>query len=243
MDMNRKQFIGSLFAGITVGCNPAFAAEQSEFDKCRADILYWVDNYLTVHDRLYGDLKMSPQQREYLKRVSTSPDYLFCAKGRQIGASTANLVFAHWKTRFFENQHVFIVEPNLMCVERFQEIDRDSIFHTPAPCQEGSMIYITTPKGIERGIDWNDRNKTFILDEFAWWSQNYMDKESWKSLCSNLSQPLLVKEHPKVFEKYACNFIVVSTPADHSDLFSMLVNNVDDSRRLILPSPTRGLKA
>lgn len=242
MDMNRKQFIGSLLAGITVGCNPAFATEQSEFDKCKADILYWVDNYLSVHDRLHGWLEMSPQQREYLKRMSETKDYLFCAKGRQIGASIANLVFARWKARFFENHHVFIVEPNLRCAEDAKHID-NCIFQLPSRCQEGSWVYITTPKGIERGIDWHDPNKTFILDEYAWWNQNCMDKESWRSLCSNLSQPLLVKEHPKAFEKYACNFIVVSTPSDHSDLFSMLVNNVDDSRRLILPSPTRGLKA
>ena len=85
MEMNRKQFLGSLLAGATIGCTPAFAKpvlEPTEFEKCRNDILYFVDNYLEVNDRLYGKLKMSPQHREYLKRISTAPDYLFCAKGR-----------------------------------------------------------------------------------------------------------------------------------------------------------------
>ena len=235
MDISRKQFIGSLFAGITVGCNPAFATEQSEFDKCKADILYWVDNYLSVYDRLYGWLEISPQQREYLKRMSETKDYLFCAKGRQIGASTANLIFARWKARFFENHHVFIVEPNLMCVERFKEIDRESIFQLPSRCQEGSMVHITTPSGIERGIDWHDPNNTFILDEYAWWSDNLesfeLSMELHNAICDSNSDSTLK------------NIIVVSTPTDHSDLFSMLVNNVDESRRLILPSPARGLKA
>lgn len=243
MDMNRKQFIGSLFAGMTIGCNPAFATEQSEFDKCKNDILYWVDNYLSVHDRLYGDLKMSPQQREYLKRMANASDYLFCSKGRQIGASTANLVFAHWKTRFFENHHVFIVEPNLRMAERFQEIDSESIFHTPAPCQKGSMIFITTPRGIERGIDWNDRNKTFILDEFAWWSDNCLGNEGMNNLISKLSG----SQHKNVVS--GSRFIVTSTPyltpgePSLGNMFSMFLNDVDESRRLVLPNRTMGLRA
>ena len=243
MDMNRKQFIGSLFAGITVGCNPAFATEPSEFDKCKNDILYWVDNYLSVHGRLHGWLEMSPQQREYLKRMAETKDYLFCAKGRQIGASTANLVFAHWKTRFFENQHVFIVEPNFRCAERFQEIERESIFQLPSRCQEGSWVYITTPKGIERGIDWNDRNNTFILDEFAWWSDNFLGNESMNNLIFKLSG-----FQRKDVVSGSC-FIVTSTPylspgePSLGNVFTTFLNDVDESRRLVLPSPMRGLKA
>jgi hypothetical protein len=122
-----------------------------------------------------------------------------------------------------------------MGAERFQEIDRDSIFHTPAPCQEGSMVHITSPRGIERGMDWRDRNNTFILDEYAWWSDRpasfELSVELYNAICEGKPRAILSR------------IIAVSTPSDHSDLFSMLVNNVDDSRRLILPSPTRGLKA
>ena len=239
MDMNRKQFIGSLFAGITIGCNPAFATEQSEFDKCKADILYWVDNYLSVHDRLYGDLKMSPQQREYLKRVSTTPDYFFCAKGRQIGISTANNVFAYWKTTFFgPDYHVFIVEPNERMKERIKELygnisDTGSFIHSP------DNVHFIVPDRL-RGIDWHDKNNTFILDEFAFWSDGDMLKE----VSGNLMNAWFKNEiKSELYEKYACNFIVASTPDSPSDFFSTLMSINDDSRRLILPSPMRGLKA
>ena len=234
MELNRRSFIGSLAATAVM---PTFALDtRTEFEKCRDDILYWVDNYLTVYDALRGELKMSPQQREYLKRMSETKDILVCAKGRQIGASTANLVFAHWKTRFFENQHVFIVEPNLGMASRFQEIDRESIFHTPVPCQEGSMVHITTPRGIERGIDWHDPNNTFILDEYAWWGNDCMELGCEKEL-HNLLMGAQIEGSP------LCNVIVVSTPADHMDSFSMMMNNIDDSRRLVLPSPRNGFIA
>jgi len=140
MEMNRKQFLGSLLAGATIGCTPAFAKsvlEPTEFEKCRNDILFFVDNYLEVNDRLYGKLKMSPQQREYLKRISTAPDYFFCAKGRQIGISTANNVFAYWKTTCFgPDYHVFIVEPNVRMKERMKELygnisDTGLFIHSP----------------------------------------------------------------------------------------------------------------
>ena len=233
MELNRRSFIGSLAATAVM---PTFALDtRTEFEKCRDDILYWVDNYLTVYDALRGELKMSPQQREYLKRMSETKDILVCAKGRQIGASTANLVFAHWKTRFFENQHVFVVEPNLRCAKMFQKIDRNSIFHTPASCQDGSMVHITTPRGIERWTDWCYRNNTFILDEYAWWSHR---PESFE-LSSELYYDIYLSKQCSTLK----NIIAVSTPTDHLDLFSLLMETVDGSRKLVLPSPTRGLEA
>ena len=245
MDMNRKQFLGSLFAGITVGCNPAFATEQSEVDKCKNDILYWVDNYLKVHDSLYGDLKMSPQQREYLKRMSETKDILVCAKGRQIGASTANLVFAHWKTRFFENQHVFIVEPNLRCANLFQKIDCNSIFHTPAPCQDGSMVHITTPKRIERGIDWRDRNNTFVFDEYDWWELESQKATLLEIVCRMNYSRMLEKNESMEHQLEYAPIIIPSTPRHVMEhfVFPNLHFFLHNSRYMVLPSPTRGLKA
>ena len=93
--MNRKQFLGTVFATIASSCIPSFGGvKKSEFDKCKDDILYFIDNYLEVNDPRYSKLKMSPQQREYLKCISIAPDYFLCAKSRQIGISTANNVFA-----------------------------------------------------------------------------------------------------------------------------------------------------
>ena len=74
MDINRKQFLGSLLSGVAIGSTHAFATEKlvksepTEFEKCRNDILYFVDNYLIVkvdnlwHGKNY-QLILSDQQR------------------------------------------------------------------------------------------------------------------------------------------------------------------------------------
>ena len=249
MEMNRRQFLGSAFAACCVGPTMGNVEEVSEFDKCKNDILYFVDNYLEVNDPLYGKLKMAPQQREYLKGISTTPDYFFCAKGRQIGISTANCVFAYWKTLFFgEKEHVWIVCCNRgMCkctCDKYYTIGNTGVFVHPDQVFPSSIarVHFITPDGL-RGIDWHDRNNTFILDEFEFWNDNWGDKETQRTLYSNLMNPLFVKDAPELFKKCACNFIVVSTPNYKNSFFNTLVNWYDKSRSLVLPSPTRGLKA
>ena len=252
MEINRKQFLGSLLAGATVGCIPAFASpkldkptefEPTEYEKCRNDILYFVDNYLEVNDSLYGKLKMSPQQREYLKRISTAPDYFFCAKGRQIGISTANNVFAYWKTTCFgPDYHVFIVEPHLRMKERMKELygeisDSGLFIHSP------DNVHFITPRTM-MAHDLLNKNCTYILDEFDFWDERSLDSLSKKHLNRFLMNPVWEKEvSPEVFERFKAHMIVVSSYCSPYDFFASLINNVDDSRRLVLPSPERGLKA
>ena len=246
MEMNRKQFLGSLLAGATIGCTPAFAKsvlEPTEFEKCRNDILFFVDNYLEVNDRLYGKLKMSPQQREYLKRISTAPDYFFCAKGRQIGISTANNVFAYWKTTCFgPDYHVFIVEPNVRMKERMKELygnisDTGLFIHSP------NNVHFISPSTMMT-LDLTNENNTYILDEFDFWDNHSLDELSKSDLNRFLMNPVWAKElSPEQFEKFKAHMIVVSSFCSPYDFFATLMSSVDDSRRLVLPSPTRGLKA
>ena len=248
-NINRKQFLGSLIAGATLGCIPAFASprldksEPTEFEKCRNDILYFVDNYLEVNDPLYGKLKMSPQQREYLKRISTAPDYFFCAKGRQIGISTANNVFAYWKTTCFgPDYHMFIVEPHLRMKEDAKNLygnisDTGSFIHSP------DNVHFITPRTM-MAHDLLNKNCTYILDEFDFWDEHSLDSLSKKHLNRFLMNPVWANEvSPEVFERFKAHMIVVSSYCSPYGFFASLINNVDDSRRLVLPSPERGLKA
>ena len=248
MEINRKQFLGSLLAGATAGCIPAFAStgknksEPTEFEKCRNDILYFVDNYLEVNDNLHGKLKMSPQQREYLKRISTAPDF-FCAKGRQIGISTANNVFAYWKTTCFgPDYHVFIVEPNLRRKEDVKNLyenisDTGSFIHSP------DNVHFITPRTM-MAHDLTDKNHTYILDEFDFWDEHSLNGLSMRHLNRFLMNPVWAKEvSPEQFERFKSHMIVVSSCCSFYGFFASLMSNVDDSRKLVLPSPTRGLKA
>ena len=249
-NINRRQFLGSLLAGATLGCIPAFAG-PTEFEKCRNDILYFVDNYLEVNDRLHGKLKMSPQQREYLKRISTAPDYFFCAKGRQIGISTANNVFAYWKTTCFgPDYHVFIVEPNFRMKERIKELygnisDTGSFIHSP------NNVHFITPRTM-MAHDLTNENNTYILDEFDFWgnhcldgmSKSHLDRFLLNSVWINkLSSEQFGQFKAHVFGQFKAHMIVPSSICSYDNIFVTLLRNVDDSRRLVLPSPTRGLKA
>ena len=242
--MNRKQFLGTMFATVAGSCIPSFGkSEKSEFDKCKEDILYFVDNYLEVNDPLNGKLKMTPQQREYLKRISTAPDYFFCAKGRQIGISTANNVFAYWKTTFFgPDYHVLIVEPNCMMKERLKDLyseisDTGLFIHSP------DNVHFISPSTMMAN-DLTDKNYTYILDEFDFWDNHSLNGLSKSHLNRFLMNPVWAKElSSEQFEKFKAHMIVVSSFCSPYDFFAMLMSSVDDSRRLVLPSPTRGLKA
>ena len=244
IDMNRKQFLGTMFATVAGSCIPSFGkSKKSEFDKCKEDILYFVDNYLVVNDPTYGKLKMSPQQREYLKRISIAPDYFFCAKGRQIGISTANNVFAYWKTTFFgPDYHVLIVEPNCMMKERLKDLyseisDTGLFIHSP------DNVHFISPSAMMAN-DLTDKNYTYILDEFDFWDNHSLNGLSKSHLNRFLMNPVWAKElSPEQFDKFKAHMIVVSSFCSPYDFFAMLMSSVDDSRRLVLPSPTRGLKA
>lgn len=247
MEINRRQFIGTIAAGMAATCLPSFSRESglSEYEKCRNDILYFVDNYLEVTDNLHGKLKMSPQQREYLKRISTAPDYFFCVKGRQIGISTANNVFAYWKSIFFgPDHHVFIVEPTLRMRRDAEQMyrnisDTGSFIHSP------DNVHFITPRTLMAHHLTNE-NHTYILDEFDFWDEYILniDQLSKSHLNRFLMNPVWAKElSPEQFERFKSHMIVVSSYCPPNGFFASLVSNVDNGRKLVLPSPTRGLKA
>jgi len=248
MDINRKQFLGSLFAGAAFSCLPAFAtnkmveSEPTEFEKCRNDILYFVDNYLEVNDRLHGKLKMSPQQREYLKRISTTPDFFFCAKGRQVGISTANNVFAYWKSIFFGPDHyVFIVEPSVRMKENVKSMYWD-VSNSGAFMPLSNRVHFITPRTMMTH-DLTNENNTYILDEFDCWNEYNLDRLSKQYLNLFLGGLLFKHAYPNDFKGTLSKFIVPSAICSYDNIFVTLLRNADDSRKLALPSPMRGLKA
>ena len=246
IDMNRRQFLGTMFATIASSCIPSFGdVGKSEFDKCKDDILYFVDNYLVVNDPLYGSkLKMTRQQREYLKRISTTPDYFFCAKGRQTGISTTNNVFAYWKTTFFgPDHHVFIVEPSMIMCERLQKMYLD-VSNSGAFMPLPNRVHFIKPSTM-MAHDLMNKNHTYILDEFDFWGDEHsLDGLSKEQLNGFLMDQVWAKElSPEQFETFKAHMIVVSSYCSPYGFFATLMSSVDNSRKLILPSPTRGLKA
>ena len=245
MNINRKQFLGSLLSCVSIGCSPTFATEKlvksepTEFEKCQNDILYFVDNYLIVkednlwHGKNY-QLILTDQQREYLKKMSETKDILVCAKGRQIGISTANNVFAYWKSIFFgPNHHVFIVEPSMRMCDEAQKMyfGISNSGFMPLP----NRVHFVTPNGIGNDVDWNDCNNTYILDEYDFWK----DKAG-----ASVAYEIILRASYGFDMKYSP--IIISTTPKNDDtskfVFSMMKYFMHDSRYLVLPSPTTGLK-
>ena len=137
---------------------------------------------------------------------------------------------------------MFIVEPNERMKERIKELygnisDTGSFIHSP------DNVHFITPRTM-MAHDLLNKNCTFILDEFDFWDEHSLDSLSKKHLDRFLMNPVWAKEvSPEVFERFKAHMIVVSSYCSPYDFFASLINNVDDSRRLVLPSPERGLKA
>ena len=243
IDMNRKQFLGTVFATVADSCIPSFGKDaRSEFDKCKNDILYFVDNYLEVNDPLYGKLKMSAQQREYLKRISTTTDYFFCAKGRQVGISTANNVFAYWKSIFFVPDHyVFIVEPNEIMKERAKKM-YGGVSNSGAFMPLPNRVHFIKPSTM-MAHDLTNENNTYILDEFDFWDEHSLNRLSKQHLDLFLAGLIFKHAYPNDFKGTRSKCIVPSSMCSPDRYFAKIMRNIDKSRCLVLPSPTRGLKA
>ena len=215
--MTRREFLKAL--GIS-GCAialPSFG-RTSELERCREDIAYFADNYITIHNHAGNAVKMTVQQRNYLGRVSSSSGRFVCVKGRQVGVSTANNVFAYWKNVFFENQHVWLVEPNMGMAERaaesFSSIDSDGGFRI-----DPYRIHFTSPHAMNFA-DWRDHNNTFILDEFAFWRN--------ERVCEDIFT------HVSTMPEDSAEFVVVSTPTCVYSLFEGLFDCAGDDHRMVL---------
>ena len=175
--------------------------------------------------------------------MSETKDILVCAKGRQIGISTANNVFAYWKSIFFgPDHHVFIVEPSMrMCEEAqkmYWKISNSGFMPLP------NRVNFVTPNGIGNGVDWNDCNNTYIFDEYDFWKDR-ADTPYEIIVRMNYIRNLEKGHSIDGFDMNYSPIIISGTPkyGDTSKfVFSMIKYFLHDSRYLVLPSPTTGLK-
>ena len=152
-------------------------------------------------------------------------------------------MFAYWKTTCFgPDHHVFIVEPNLGMKEAVKNLygnisDTGSFIHSP-----GNVHFISPRTMIAH--DLTNKNHTYILDEFDFWGEHCLDGLSKSHLNRFLMNPVWAKElSPEQFERFKAHMIVVSSYCSPYDFFATLMSNVDNSRKLVLPSPKYGMRA
>ena len=151
-------------------------------------------------------------------------------------------MFAYWKTTFFgPDYHVFIVEPNLRMKEDVKNLygnisDTGLFIHSP------DNVHFITPRTMMAN-NLFDKNSTFILDEFAYYDTSSINSLSLSHLNNFLARLIDSVEYQKGVSLSPSKFIVVSTPTDGDDQFSMFMHYVNNRKKLVLPSPTRGLEA
>lgn len=241
MDINRKQFIGSLVA---LAVTPTFAIDsRTEFERCKDDILYFVDKYLVVKDHLGNAIQLSPEQREYLKRVSETKEILVCEKARQVGITTANNVFAYWKNLFFPGHKVWIVEPSMAMAKRAGELFAN-VSNTGGFQLDPDRIHFVSPHA-STCVDLHDRNNTFILDEYDWWEFERQTPFAYEIVYRMNYSRMLEKNEPMEHQFEYAPFIIPSTPVHTKEhfVFPNLHFFLHDSRYMVIPSPISGLEA
>ena len=108
---------------------------------------------------------------------------------------------------------------------------------------DGCGIHVITPRTM-MAHDLTDKNHTYILDEFEFWDEHSLDSLSKSHLDRFLLNSVYARElSPEQMVQFKTHMIVPSSVCSYDSTFATLMNNVDDSRRLVLPSPERGLKA
>lgn len=106
--MNRREFIVSL---ASVATFPSFGLRSSEDPNNLVDKLIAFSKTCkipTANGVEYFNPR--PYQIEYFKRLVNSSK-LICKKCRQCGATTMNLIYAHWKLSTYKNYQVVVVLP------------------------------------------------------------------------------------------------------------------------------------
>lgn len=235
MNISRKQFLTGLLGVTTVASMPlngiAFTVNISEFDKCRNDIVYFVEHYVMLAGK---PVVLREIQKEYLKRI-VSNSVFACKKSRQAGITLMNTVYALWRAYFFENQHIEMVfcKPSQAAFIRsgirmlktnsisFANVISDYI------CGDGSYM-LTFSNGNSIKLNWysnfansrgTDGSNIIIADELAF-AGSYSLRITQK-----------IKDWYNDRNK---KFFAVSTPLAKNDAFGLLYNTLPDDHKMTI---------
>lgn len=236
MNITRKQFLTGLFgvsAIISIPLNGvASVTGNSEFNKCRNDIVYFVEHYITRGGK---PVVLREIQKTYLKRISGN-NVFACKKSRQAGITMMNTFYALWRAYFFENQHIEMVFCKMsqaaairygilmskIGVIGFTNGIADDKYHDGSyklAFNNGNSIKLNWYSNFANSPKETDDSNIIIADELAF-------AESYGSCFTHR-----IKEW---FDNDTKTFIAVSTPFREHDVFGLLYTTLSDDHKMTI---------
>lgn len=183
MNINRRTFLSGLASSAFV--LPTIANINSEFD----DLIEFSKTCKIV-DFKSGLHNFNPRQYqiEYFNMLLKSNN-LVCRKCRQCGATTMNLIYAHWVAERHPNKKVLIVFNNHMLVDKAKDMFNIMFY------DNSSKLYENTPN-VEFKLD----DTIFDMALEQGWSNFYMQLKSGEHPYFNSNTILICDEYE--FSRY-----------------------------------------
>lgn len=238
MNINRRTFIRGITGAAALTCIPTLAGstlnalDVVKNSNCVSkthvkDIIDFAE-----HDVIFQNttIKFNAAVKDYLRNLS-SKGFFMCKKCRQAGITTANGVYAIWRAKYFENQHIYIVEPkydlcysvlhmiNKICYNMNMHGNLDSYIGFKGKTIEfadGNSITVCSDSDLHN-IDFDINETTIILDEIA-----FMQKQNLKNILGRIMSGVSMKN---------TNFYISSTPYQSDDIFSLFYLNTSDDNK------------
>ena len=123
-----REMINSVGEVFPVPCgkinSPLSDYQMSEFKKCKNDILYFAKKYVYVQSVVYGNQLYSydyPLMTDLLTKM-TNHSKIIGFKARQVGMSTAEVLYALWRITFFDDIRITFLAHNSACAQRIQKL-------------------------------------------------------------------------------------------------------------------------
>ena len=181
--MNRREFIlGGVSSMLTF---PSLAKVDVSFNDELNDLIEFSKtcNIVNLKD---GVTKFNPRpyQIEYFKNILES-NTLVCRKCRQCGATTMNLIYAHWMAERHPEKKVVLVYNKMMMAQEAKNIFNSMFYDNPSKWNENlpTVEFVTYDyfrESLHKHVNpichyssrYMDLNTTVLFDEYAFIPKN-----------------------------------------------------------------------
>lgn len=231
--IDRRSFL-TWIAGSAVSCAvPDVLAKPSasEFDKCKNDILYFAEHYIKIPAFDNGDHALYDIQEQYLKNIASNSLFI-CKKSRQAGITKMNVIYAMWKSLFFEKQNIDMVfhkYASFQCLKNtFADMNLyDDSFKHACTHSDGLLAYALGNGNTIRFMTYNEfaeaesvigKHNIFILDELAFCNNQF-------AVYNAISRRWFWQDN---------TMIAVSTPSSNNDAFSRLYDGAAEDHKMTI---------
>jgi hypothetical protein len=203
-----------------------------ELIKCKADPIYFIENYVKVHAPTKGKVPMIlfDYQKEMLLAIHEHKDVIILAS-RQLGKTTVVAMYILWMTCFYDDKTCVIASKAMKHATEIMARIKFAYEELPDWLKPGCKYYSRTSIEFDNGSTINSEatsEKTgrggspdfLMVDEIAFLNKR-IQTEMWASLAPSLST--------------GGKFVITSTPNGDSDLFATLWRGAKSAANSFFP--------